>query len=383
MTEKPRIFALIVAAGNGSRAGSAVPKQYNHVGGKPMLRHSTEAFLNHPSIEAVQLVIDPAHRAYYDRAMHGLTLPEPIAGGASRADSVRAGLVACKNAEYVLVHDAARPYLSASMIDRLVNGLKPDTGVVPALAVADTVRRIEGTQWQEVSRDGLLRIQTPQGFPYTLLVNAMHAAGEPTDEAAAWLAAGHKLAYVEGEPHLQKITSAAELESAMLPAMRTATGMGYDVHALMPAGQSHHIRLGGIDIEHTHKLHGHSDADVVLHAIVDALLGALSEGDIGTHFPPSNPQWKGANSATFVTYTRDKVAARGGVIEHVDVTIICEHPKIGPHREAMRTHIATLLGIHENRISIKATTTERLGFTGREEGIATHAIATVKLPEDA
>jgi 2-C-methyl-D-erythritol 4-phosphate cytidylyltransferase/2-C-methyl-D-erythritol 2,4-cyclodiphosphate synthase len=283
----------------------------------------------------------------------------------------------------VLVHDAARPHLSAALLDRIIGLLAPDTGVVPTLAVTDTVRRHTDGRWQEVSRDGLVRMQTPQAFPYAALASAMAGAGEPTDEAAAWLAAGHKLAYVEGEAQLAKITSAAELEGASMPAMRTAIGIGYDVHALMPAGEKHRIRLGGIDIAHDHKLHGHSDADVVLHAIVDALLGTLAEGDIGAHFPPSDPQCKGADSAKFIEVARDKVAARHGIIEHVDVTIICEHPKIGPHRDAMRAHIAQLLALPENRISVKATTTERLGFTGREEGIAAQAVATVKLPEAA
>lgn len=385
MASMPRIVALVVAAGSGVRAGSTTPKQYVTVGGQPMLRHSVAALAAHPAIAQVRVAIQPAHRALYDAAVLGLDLSEPVAGGASRADSVRAGLAAFADTapDYVLVHDAARPGLSAALIDRLVAALDPTTGVVPALPVADTVRRLEGDAWQEVSREGLWRIQTPQAFPYLPLVAAMAAAGEPTDEAAAWLAAGHKLAYVQGEARAAKITHAHELEEAMTPSHRTAIGMGYDVHALTPAGPHHTIRLGGIDIAHGHKLHGHSDADVVLHAIVDALLGALADGDIGAHFPPSDPQWKGADSAAFVTYTKERVEARGGVIEHIDVTIICEAPKIGPHRDAMRTHIAALLALPLERVSIKATTTERLGFTGREEGIATHAIATLKLPEAA
>ena len=385
MSVMPRIIALVVAAGSGVRAGGVLPKQYVSVAGKPMLRHSVESFAAHSAIAAVQVVINPAHRAEYDRTTQGLALPEPVSGGATRADSVRAGLaaLAAQKPDYVLVHDAARPFISPAVIDRLLTALAPDTGVVPALPVADTVRRFAHQQWQEVSRDDLLRIQTPQAFPYAALVAAMEGAGEPTDEAAAWLAAHHKLAYVEGEARLQKITSAAELEGAMMPATRTAIGMGYDVHALTPAGAKHVIRLGGIDIAHDHKLHGHSDADVVLHAVVDALLGALAEGDIGMHFPPSDPQWKGADSSAFLEAARQKVAARGGVIEHLDVTIICEQPKIGPHRDAMRAHMAGLLQLPENRVSIKATTTERLGFTGREEGIAAQAVATVKLPESA
>jgi 2-C-methyl-D-erythritol 4-phosphate cytidylyltransferase/2-C-methyl-D-erythritol 2,4-cyclodiphosphate synthase len=385
MPEKPSIYALIVAAGSGTRAGGAVPKQYAAVAGMPMLRHSAEALLAHPQVAGVQVVINPEHRAQYDAATLGLPLPEPVPGGAARADSVCAGLAALagKNPDYVLVHDAARPFLSRAVLNRLLAALAPTLGVVPALPVADTVRRFDRGDWQEIPRDGLLRIQTPQAFPFDTLYGIARLAAAPaTDEAALWLAAGKKLLYVEGEERLNKITSAAELETAM-GNRRTAIGMGYDVHELMPAGQAHRIRLGGIDIPHDHKLHGHSDADVVLHAIVDALLGALAEGDIGMHFPPSDPQWKGADSAKFIDYTREKVAARGGVIEHVDVTVICEHPKIGPHREAMRAHIAELLQLPLPRISVKATTTEKLGFTGREEGVAAQAIATVTLPEAA
>ena len=385
MTPTSRIAALIVAAGSGTRAGGGLPKQYAPVAGKPMLRHSIERLLAHPAIAAVHVVIHPGHIVHYEAAAAGLNLAPPITGGAERADSVRAGLaaIAADAPDYVLVHDAARPFLSSAVLDRLIAALTPATGVVPVLPVADTVRRFTHGSWQEISRDGLLRIQTPQAFPYRLLADAMARAAQPTDEAAAWLAASHPLAYVEGEAALAKITSAAELRSAMQPATRTATGMGYDVHALMPAGQAHHIRLGGIDIPHDHKLHGHSDADVVLHAIVDALLGALAEGDIGSHFPPSDPQWKGANSSIFLEAARKKVEAREGVIEHLDITLICEHPKISPHREAIRTHIAQLLQLPLNRVSLKATTTEKLGFTGREEGIACHAIATLKLPEEA
>ena len=385
MTPASRIIALVVAAGSGTRAGGETPKQYAPVAGKPMLRHSIERLLAHPAIAGVRVVIHPGHLAHYEAATAGLDLPAPIPGGAERADSVRAGLaaIAADNPDYVLVHDAARPFLSAAVLDRLMAALNPATGVVPVLPVADTVRRFDNGSWQEISRDGLLRIQTPQAFPYRALADAMARIAQPTDEAAAWLAASHPLAYVEGEAALSKITSAAELRDVMQPATRTATGMGYDVHTLMPAGQAHHIRLGGVDIAHDHKLHGHSDADVVLHAIVDALLGALAEGDIGTYFPPSDPQWKGADSAIFLEAARRKVKARGGVIQHLDITLICEHPKISPHREAIRTHIATLLQLPLNRVSLKATTTERLGFTGREEGIACHAIATLTLPEDA
>jgi 2-C-methyl-D-erythritol 4-phosphate cytidylyltransferase/2-C-methyl-D-erythritol 2,4-cyclodiphosphate synthase len=342
-------------------------------------------------------VIDPAHHAEYEEAVAGLSLLPPVEGGAERADSVRIGLASLEHKEpaYVLVHDAARPFISSQLITRLIAQLTPTTGAVPALPVADTVRRYmppyaspscelgnNAGQWQDVSRDGLMRIQTPQAFPYGKLVTAMAAVTHPTDEAAAWLEANGELAYVEGEVRANKITTPTDLEEAMAStATRTAVGMGFDVHQLMPAGQKHVIRLGGIDIAHDHKLHGHSDADVVLHAIVDALLGALAAGDIGSHFPPSDPQWKGADSALFVKEALRLVNERQGRIAHLDVTVICEHPKIGPHRDAMRQSIAALLELPLERVSLKATTTEKLGFTGREEGIAAQAVATVMLPE--
>ncbi len=384
MVDSSRIFALVVAAGSGTRAGGALPKQYAPIAGKPMLRHCVEALRNHPRIIAVQVVIDPAHHALYDATLGDLSLPAPVAGGVSRADSVWAGLeaLAAHSPDYVLVHDAARPFLSAALIDRLLAALAPDTGVVPALPVADTVRRYAAGAWEEVSRDGLFRIQTPQAFSFPALYHLdARFRHDATDEAAAWLAAGKKLAYVEGDPRLQKITTAAELENAIQPATRIATGMGYDVHTLIPAGQAHTICLGGIDIPHAHKLHGHSDADVVIHAVVDAILGALAEGDIGTFFPPSDAQWKGADSAIFLAKACERLAARSGRLMHLDVTLICEAPKIGPHRDAMRQHLAALLDCPLERVSVKATTTERLGFTGREEGIACHAIATLQLPE--
>lgn len=299
-------------------------------------------------------------------------------GGAERADSVAAGLeaLAQHNPEYVLIHDAARPFLSHAMIDRILGALSPDVGVVPALAVADTVRRLDGDTWSDVSRDGLMRVQTPQAFPFAAL-QKIYATGAASDDAAIWLAAGRKLAYVAGDEELRKVTTAEDIAwaNARAGARRVAVGSGYDVHALIPGDGV--IRLGGIDIAHTHKLDGHSDADVVLHAVVDALLGAISAGDIGSFFPPTDARWKGANSAIFIEEARAQVAARGGEIQHLDVTIIGERPKISPHREAMRERIAAMLKLPLSHVSVKATTTEKLGFTGREEGIACQAIATV------
>ena len=243
-------------------------------------------------------------------------------------------------------------------------------------------RRFDGAKWEEVSRDGLLRIQTPQAFPFKTLEKIYASGATATDEAAIWLAAGHELAYVAGDEELRKVTTAQDIawaEKKYAPT-RTAVGMGYDVHTLVAGAGT--IRLGGIDIAHSHKLHGHSDADVVLHAIVDALLGTIAAGDIGSHFPPSDARWKGANSAIFIEEARAQVASRGGVIQHLDITIIGEQPKISPHRDAMRASIASLLKLPLARVSVKATTTEKLGFTGREEGIACSAIATVTLPEE-
>ncbi|MFZ4541816.1 MAG: bifunctional 2-C-methyl-D-erythritol 4-phosphate cytidylyltransferase/2-C-methyl-D-erythritol 2,4-cyclodiphosphate synthase [Rickettsiales bacterium] len=388
MLQIPRIYALIVAAGVGRRAGGA-PKQYQPIDGKPMLRYSVEALAARPAIRGVQVVIHADHKAEYDAATAGLRLLPPIIGGAERTDSVRAGLdaLAVHKPDYVLIHDAARPFLSQAMIGAIITTLAPEEGVLPALPVADTVRRFEGGVWHEVSRAALMRMQTPQAFPFAriraLVANAPR--GE-TDEAALWLAAGHTLRYVEGDEELRKVTTAADIawaNSRVGSAHRTAIGMGYDVHVLMPAGDKQVIRLGGIDISNAHALHGHSDADVVLHAIVDALLGSIAAGDIGSFFPPTDARWKGANSAIFIEEARAQVAQRGGIISHLDITLIGEQPKVAPHRDAMRQSIANLLRLPLSHVSVKATTTEKLGFEGREEGIACHAIATVQLPAEA
>ena len=408
MSQPSRIFALIVAAGTGSRAGGAVPKQYQPIGGKPLLRYSAEALCARPAIRGVQVVIHPEHQAAYEAASKGLRLLPPVIGGAERADSVRAGLHALAEhaPDFVMIHDAARPFLTQAMIAALIIALSPDEAVLPALSVADTVRRFEGGTWHEVSRKSLMRMQTPQCFPYDALVRLMGVSPpnllptgsltlrnpeavtekSPTDEAALWLAAGKSLRYVDGDEDLRKVTTHADIawaEDRVRSNARTVVGMGYDVHALMPAGDAGVIRLGGIDIANAHKLHGHSDADVVLHAVVDALLGSIAAGDIGSHFPPTDAHWKGANSAIFVEEACAQIAARGGKIQHVDVTIIGEQPKVSPHRDAMRAAIATLLQLPLSHVSVKATTTEKLGFTGREEGIACHAIATVSLPAEA
>jgi 2-C-methyl-D-erythritol 4-phosphate cytidylyltransferase/2-C-methyl-D-erythritol 2,4-cyclodiphosphate synthase len=385
----PRIVALVVAAGTGVRVGGEIPKQYRRVGGKPLLCHSIDALMSHPAIHAVQVVIHPDHENFYADAIGNRVLPT-VHGGAARADSVREGLTALASLlpDYVLIHDAARPFLSHAVIDRLIAALAPDVGVIPALGVHDTVRRTDGNVWSEVPRDGLFRIQTPQAFPYAALCEAYATiADAPTDEAAVWLACGHTLRYVDGDESLRKVTTANDINWAAstftkAPAStRSVVGMGFDVHELMPSGNKGVMRIGGIDIPSTHTLHGHSDADVVLHAIVDALLGTIADGDIGQHFPPLDARWKGADSGVFIRETVKKIHAQGGTIQHVDVTIICEAPKMSPHRDAMRARIAELLELPLQHISVKATTTERLGFTGRGEGIAAQAVATVSLLE--
>ncbi|MFZ4125463.1 MAG: bifunctional 2-C-methyl-D-erythritol 4-phosphate cytidylyltransferase/2-C-methyl-D-erythritol 2,4-cyclodiphosphate synthase [Rickettsiales bacterium] len=366
MTKKPKIAALIVAAGSGTRAGGALPKQYQQLAGKPMLAHSAQTLANHPAISKVLVVISPEHEELY-------TLDLPHAhGGKERQDSVRLGLEAlAKDApDYVLIHDAARPFLSNNVIDRIIAALG-SVAVIPALGVADTIRTRDG---ETIDRNSLLRIQTPQAFPFQHILelhqkqNAGHAM---TDDAELWVRDGGKVVYVEGEERNRKMTTAEDMRQPI-----TKIGMGYDVHKLIDGDA---IILGGVKIPHTKKLEGHSDADVVLHAIVDAILGALGEGDIGVHFPPSDARWKGADSAKFVEHVRDLLAQKHATLQHLDVTIICEAPKITPHREAMRTRIAQLLRIDISAISVKATTTEGLGFTGRDEGIAANAVATVSI----
>lgn len=387
ITEKPRIYAIIVAAGTGSRAGGEVPKQYQRIAGKKLLRYSAEVLAHHPAIAGVQVVIHPNYQAYYNELKQHVTVLPAAFGGATRTESVAAGLEALSlyHPDYVLIHDAARPFLSSEIIDGLLEKLTPDRAAVPTLPVADTVRRYAEGAWSEVPRDGLMRIQTPQAFPYAALKKIYETATPgTTDDAALWLAAGHDLAYIPGAEELRKVTTANDMEWAKAhatPLRRTAVGLGFDVHAFVPAAEDGNIRIGGINIPSMKRLHGHSDADVVLHALVDALLGAIGDGDIGQHFNPSDERWRGADSRQFVAEALARVTARGGIIEHVDVTIIGERPKIAPHREAMREALAQMLHLPLAYVSIKATTTEKLGFTGREEGLAAQAVASVSLPQ--
>lgn len=379
--------ALIVAAGRGQRFGGALPKQYAGLGGQPVLRHSLRAYAAHPRIATVRTVIHPDDRDLYDRAAAGLDLAAAVPGGENRQDSVRLGLESLEATapELVLIHDGARPFITNAVIDRVLDALAEGPGAIAALPVVDTLKResedkIAGT----VERTGLWRAQTPQGFHFAEILAAHRAAAGQslTDDAAVAERAGLSVALVEGGQQNIKVTTQEDLEGAERwlrggTAAETRVGQGFDVHRFGPGD---HVTLCGIRIAHDAALVGHSDADVGLHAVTDALLGALGAGDIGSHFPPSDPQWRGVSSAVFLTHARDLVAARAGRISHVDLTLICERPKIGPHRGAMVSNLATLLGLSEDRVSVKATTTERLGFTGRGEGIAAQATATLSLP---
>jgi 2-C-methyl-D-erythritol 4-phosphate cytidylyltransferase/2-C-methyl-D-erythritol 2,4-cyclodiphosphate synthase len=375
--------ALIVAAGSGSRAGSGLPKQYRRIGGKAVLRHAYEALRGHPGIDEVRIVIGAGQEAAYWEAMAGAAPTEPVEGGSERSDSVLKGL-STVTADQVLIHDAARPFCPPAVIDRLLTALGTHEAAVPVMPIPDTVGRGRTTLATFEDRSDLVRVQTPQAFNTEALRSAYAGwrHSPPTDESLVVWAAGIDVALVAGDPALDKLTfesDFAEAERRLAARLTSRTGLGFDVHAFAPGDG---LWLGGIRIPHERGLSGHSDADVALHAVTDALLGATGEGDIGDHFPPTDPQWRGAASSLFVEHARRLVEGRGGRIDHVDVTLICEAPRIGPHRAAMRARIAGLLGVAEGRVSVKATTTERLGFAGRGEGIAAQAVATVRLPEE-
>ena len=379
-------IALIVAAGSGSRVGGAVPKQYRRIGGKAVLAYAVE-HLRRAGIGDVRVVIGEGQDALYREAVAGLGLPSPLTGGAERQDSVRSGLeaLACEGgAARILIHDAARPFLPAAVVRRLLGALESHDAAVPVLGVVDTLARAAEALGDLVPRDGLVRVQTPQAFRFAPILAAHRAwrGGAASDDAQIARAAGLDVATVAGDPALDKLTREEDFERAEARLARrlvSRTGLGFDVHAF---AEGEALWLGGIHLPHERGLKGHSDADVVLHAVTDAILGALGAGDIGDHFPPSDPQWRGAASSHFVEHARRLVEERGGRIDHVDVTLICEAPRIGPHREAMRSRLAALLRLPFEAVSIKATTTDRLGFTGRGEGIAAQAIATVRTLED-
>ena len=382
--------ALVVAAGRGTRFGGEQPKQYLPLGDRPLLGHSLAAFARHPEIDAVRAVIHPDDRASYDAAAGSLALLEPVPGGASRQASCRLGLESLEEMapDKVLIHDGARPFVPEDLIGRVVATLDESPGALPALPVTDTLKRgAEGLVGETVPRQGLWRAQTPQGFRYGPILEAHRAvvaagAAEFTDDAAIAEHEGLAVQLVEGAADNLKVTTPEDLAQATRwlagRPEELRTGSGFDVHKLGPGNG---VMLCGVAVPHDGALIGHSDADVGLHALTDALLGALAAGDIGEHFPPSDPQWAGAESGQFLAHAGGLVAARGGRVVNLDVTLICERPKVGPHRAAMVARIAALLGIDQERVSVKATTTERLGFTGRGEGIAAQAMATIALPK--
>jgi 2-C-methyl-D-erythritol 4-phosphate cytidylyltransferase/2-C-methyl-D-erythritol 2,4-cyclodiphosphate synthase len=385
MTADGRIVALLVAAGRGSRAGEGLPKQYRRLAGKPVLSHALDR-LRHPQIDQVRIVIGADQQPLYEEAVAGRALPAPTIGGAERQDSVRAGLeaiAAAGGAGAVLIHDAARPFLPPAVVDRLVAALGRHEGAVPVLPAVDTLAPAAGLLGEAVPRAGLARVQTPQAFRFEAILAAHRRwSGPPApDDAQVARAAGMAVAVVEGDPELDKLTFDADFERAetwLASRMVSRTGMGFDVHAFT---EGDGLWLGGVRIPYGRALKGHSDADALLHAVTDALLGAIGEGDIGDHFPPTDSQWRGAPSSLFIEHVRRLVEARGGRIDHVDATLICEAPRLAPHRLAMRQSLAGLLRLPVAAVSIKATTTERLGFAGRGEGLAAQAVATVRLPE--
>lgn len=378
-----RTIALLVAAGAGSRAGGETPKQFRTIGGQTVIAHALDALIGHPAIDDIIIVIAPGQEEATRTALGNRSVTALVEGGATRRDSVRAGLEAIAlsgSATRVLIHDCARPFLPTSVIDRLLTALEQASGAIPVLPVVDTLVRATG---EVVTREDLHRVQTPQAFTFDAILTAHRnwdASQEATDDAQMLRACGQDVTLVTGDEALEKLTFPADFQKAeaRMNAQRTIrTGMGYDVHRLA-AGEE--LWLAGVLIPHGKGLAGHSDADVGIHALVDAILGALADGDIGSHFPPSDPQWRGVASSRFLDHARSLVAARGGRIDHVDLTLICEAPKIGPHRDAMRARLAEILAIPLDRVSVKATTTERLGFAGRGEGIAAQAIATLSMP---
>ncbi|MGC1236540.1 MAG: bifunctional 2-C-methyl-D-erythritol 4-phosphate cytidylyltransferase/2-C-methyl-D-erythritol 2,4-cyclodiphosphate synthase [Xanthobacteraceae bacterium] len=388
------VAAVIVAAGRGERAGADVPKQYRPIGGEPMIRATLRAFLAHPRIDFVQPVINPNDRDTYQHAIAGLEdLLPPVAGGVTRQASVRAGLeaLASRRPGLVLIHDAARPFVSGALIDRAIGAGRTCGAAVPGIALADTVKSIDdrATVTETLDRSTLRIVQTPQAFSFNLILEAHRRAVAAqresfTDDAALAEWAGQRVSVFEGEADNLKVTTGDDFARAEMTRHAALsdvrTGNGFDVHAF---AEGDHVMLAGIRIPHSRGVTGHSDADVALHALVDAILGALAEGDIGAHFPPSDPQWKGAASDRFLAFACERVRKRGGAIAHLDVTVVCETPRISPYRDAMRAHIAEIANVAIDRVAVKATTSEKLGFAGRGEGIFAMATATIRLPWSA
>lgn len=382
--------ALVVAAGRGARFGGGVPKQYRRLGSNVLLRRTLLPFVDHPQVQAVRAIIHPEDRDLFDDASGGLSLLEPVPGGDSRQESVLRGLesLSADPPQTVLVHDAARPFVSRELVSRVLSALQVTPGAIPAMRVLDTLKKGTsedgGLITATIDRNALWRAQTPQGFRYAdILAAHRRFAGETlTDDAAVAEKADLAVTLVPGDEDNFKVTTRDDFlraERLLATNYETCTGFGFDVHRF---GSGDHVVLCGVAIPHEEALEGHSDADVGFHALTDALLGAIGAGDIGTHFPPSDPQWRGAASEVFLSHAGDLVANAGGRISNVDVTVICERPKIGPYRDAMRQRIANILALPAMRVSIKGTTTERLGFTGRGEGIAAQAVATVRIEVD-
>ena len=377
------IAALIVAAGRGERAGTAVPKQYRALAGRAVLRRTIDAFAAHPAIKMIQVVIGAEDHDRYLETTQDLKLLPAVAGGHSRQHSVLHGLQAltAKRPSHVLIHDGARPLVSRALIDRVIDALSRADAVVPLLPVADTLKKEIGGKWTTVSREGLKRTQTPQGFRFEAIVKAHRdfAGRDLTDDMALAELADMKIAGVAGDEMNMKITTPDDFAraEALLGGGETRTGFGFDAHRFVSGD---HIWLCGVRIAHEMALEGHSDADAGLHALTDAILGALGAGDIGQHFPPNDERWRAAPSDQFLAHAAKLVRDGGGHIVNCDVTLICERPKIAPHREAMRARIAQILGVELSRVSVKATTTEGMGFTGRGEGLAAQAVATIRLP---
>jgi 2-C-methyl-D-erythritol 4-phosphate cytidylyltransferase/2-C-methyl-D-erythritol 2,4-cyclodiphosphate synthase len=388
-----KIAAVVLAGGRGTRSGGDLPKQYRALGGDPVIASSLRLFLGHPAISMVQPVIHADDHPRYAAATAGLALAAPVIGGATRQDSVLAGLNALEAAapDFVLVHDSARPFATATLVDRAIAAVQKSGAAIPALPVTDTIKQVdaEGRVTKTIDRTTLRSVQTPQAFAYRKLLDAHRRAAKEgrhdfTDDAALAEWAGLSVTAFLGEAGNIKLTTAedfvkvASMQAVLFDDVRT--GMGFDVHAF---GDGDHVTLGGVRIAHDRSLSGHSDADVVLHALVDAILGALGDGDIGAHFPPSDEKWRGASSDRFLEFAIDRVKARGGMVAHLDTTVVCEAPKIGPHRDAMRARIAQIAGISIDRVGVKATTSEGLGFTGRREGIVAYATATIRLKRTA
>ena len=384
------VAAVVVAAGRGLRAGGGVPKQYRPMPGGTAIQRSLATFSGHGEITLVQTVIHPDDQDAFQRVSAPFQLLPPVFGGATRQDSVRSGLeaLAARKPDIVLIHDAARPFASSALISRAIAAAAKDGAAVPVLPVADTVKTVDakGLVTGTLDRSLLRAVQTPQAFGFAAIVDAHRRAlkaarDDFTDDAALAEWAGMTVATFPGEAQNVKLTTPEDFlraENANLSELGDIrTGFGTDVHQFTTGD---HIWLGGVKIPHSRGVTGHSDADVVLHSLVDAILGAISDGDIGVHFPPSDPQWKGASSDRFLAFAVERVRGRGGLIAHLDITVVCEAPRVGPHRDAMRARIAEIAGVSAERVAIKATTSEKMGFTGRGEGIVAFATATVRLP---